>query len=345
MHYYIAEWIETTDDAGLVFRPPMDEAGQWSVIDLRPDASVVDGYCLIASDQTHPTTPGLWYLTDDLDANLSPPIKNYIQNGLGITLAAPTLRGAIAEIMLVHARLDGTRWKPVTSRKGLVEIYLRGLVYAAPEIVGSVYTESFNTSNSDTIGPDLTWSEIDGDMDIESNRLRLTGTGSGGLSYVRAQHDTAGDDQYAQFDLEVLNPRSGGSYSQVGVCARHSSSAISSYMWFIQRSDVPLWQDKLRKTVTGTRSDLTSAETLSAPTLPIEMKLTVIGTTLKGYVDDAEIDTVTDSTFSGSGNRRAGVYAYVPATPTAPYIAVDNFEFGDNPVAGGIGGWGILPAS
>jgi hypothetical protein len=328
MNYYVAEWVEQTDETGLVFRPPMDEAGGWSVIDLRPDASVVDGYCLIASDFVHPAHPGLWFVTDELDATLSPPQLNFIGNKLGITLAAPTLRGAIAEIMLLHGTEDGSKWRPLKARRGINEILLRGLVFSAPVIVGAVYTESFNKADSDTLGPDLSWTEQDGDIDVENNEARLAALGSAGLSYARADSDTDGDDQYGEFSVEeVYDPTSG--QSQFGVNLRASStSAIDSYMWFSQMATTGDGY-KLRKTVAGARSDLTSFTGEDLPTRPFLMRFEIEGSSLIGYWGATQKDSVTDTTFSGSSNRRAGMYMYSATGTTSPYISVDDFEFGD----------------
>ena len=38
-------------------------------------------------------------------------------------------------------------------------------------------TESFNKADSTTLGPDLTWTEIQGNLQVLSNRVRCVSTG------------------------------------------------------------------------------------------------------------------------------------------------------------------------
>lgn len=345
MHYYIGSWVYQDEKPGSdlqCFRPPIDRAGDWSVIDLRPDPSVVDGYCLIASDHVH-TDPNLYYLGEEnLDEVMVSPLKTAVENRLGITLDAPDLRGAIAEIMVLHGRTDGSRWRPlIADMKGMVEIRLRGLIYRAPQIVGATYTEDFDTSNQENLGPDLTWTDVQGDWDVVSNRAEINNRGSP-VNYDRAEHTASTDDQYCEAEIINFGQPTSGGQSQFMPCVRFLHTGNSSYGFMVaEDSDGDIY--KLRKTTTGTRSDITS-DTGHTIALPETVKTTISGTTLKGWIDGTEKDSATDSSFSGSTYRRGGIYGYQAAQGTPALPAVDNFEFGDY-TEPGIGGWGILPAS
>jgi len=81
----------------------------------------------------------------------------------------------------------------------------------------TVINESFNTGDSDILGPDLSWTEQDGDIDIVTNRARSTG---GGINAAQATTNLATDDHYS----EALVWNDQGTAARVGTGCRQAFS-------------------------------------------------------------------------------------------------------------------------
>lgn len=194
-------------------------------------------------------------------------------------------------------------------------------------------TESFNTSDGDTLGPDLTWTEVDGDWDIVSNAAELISNFGDVDRCARAEHDLASADHYAQ--VSILQSVLG---SDAGVCVRFASAAETFYAgaWYGTpfAGTYTIW-----KVVAGTR---TSLATLSeAATLPFTIRLEVEddgsgNADLTLYKDGVSKVTYTDSSSPIAGNTRCGIYGYDPTGSGTSSPRLDAFEAGD--LGGGGGG-------
>lgn len=137
-------------------------------------------------------------------------------------LRAETLRGE-------HA--DGThlKWLGYQVRKyGLRDKQYLDLVPADLQDEGwrppdTELTESFDKADSDTLGPDQTWAEVNGDLDVIGNQVGPGGTGANFSARVEA--DLSSDDHSAE--LEATAGSSGVAYSNPAI--RFSASANTYY--------------------------------------------------------------------------------------------------------------------
>lgn len=179
-------------------------------------------------------------------------------------------------------------------------------------------TESFNKADSDTLGPDLTWTEVSGDWDVVSNAAELITTGS--EKTARAESDLSSDDHYGQ--VVYLNEASSNEATG-GACARFASAAETCYLHRAYRDNV-----FLQKIVGGTYTTLANAvETQAANDV---LKVECDGSAIKGYLNAVEKLSVTDSSITG--NTRCGIVGYSDGVAEP---RLDSFEAADLAAGGG----------
>jgi hypothetical protein len=105
----------------------------------------------------------------------------------------------------------------------------------------------------------------------------------------------AGADYTVQADVIVVN---NASAAYPGVVGRMATGADTYYRLFY---DQPGGQWVLDKQVAGANTSLdTAAQSLSNSTT-YEIRLEMIGTAIKGYVDDVEVLSATDSSIAAAG--------------------------------------------
>lgn len=183
-------------------------------------------------------------------------------------------------------------------------------------------TESFNKADSTTLGPDLTWTEIQGDLQVVSNRVRCVSTGTG--SAARADSDLASADHYAQVAIRVntTTGHGGGPFVR-----KDSSATVTFYMLWIDYN-ISVHRYTFYKYVSGTLTAIGATTNLGSYALGDVFKLSVSGTTLSGYQNGSLLATRTDSSIS-SGTR-CGVRLYAGGgTPNVADAEADDFEAGD----------------
>ena len=134
MPFYLSSYIGTgtLQDA---FRPLGSGQPGWSAIDLRPDGAQPAGRCLLWSP-VHDPNPQLERLSDRGAEFLTAPRRTRLQNALGITLGATRFDLAVAELLTIHARTDGTRWRPLRPERtaGRFRVHLGGVLHEQPVI-------------------------------------------------------------------------------------------------------------------------------------------------------------------------------------------------------------------
>jgi len=180
----------------------------------------------------------------------------------------------------------------------------------------ATYTESFNKADSDTLGPDLTWTETTGDIDVVSNKAS-----GGGSHYARAEHDLASNDCYAQ--ALVGTDGTGNGYPEVD--CRFAAAANTFYGAVAYFTEDSIF---LQKMIAGTAINLGSAaHTLDVGT-EYTLKVEANGTTIKAYLNGTEKVSVTDSAIDGTtvGGKRGGIGGFKGSTGRNTW---DSFEFGD----------------
>lgn len=188
------------------------------------------------------------------------------------------------------------------------------------------YSESFNKSDSDTLGPDLTWAEVTGDIDVVSNRASTSTTG---FAEARAEHDVSSADHFGQVQIYQTST-SGGDNHLAAPCARFAAAARTfySFAWFA----TGLF---LYKTVAGAYSIIGSVSETPAA-LPATWKVDCSGSTIRGLQNGTQKVSVTDTSITG--NTRGGFWLY---RASGVQVIIDDFTVDDGVSAGGTRGIGF----
>lgn len=183
----------------------------------------------------------------------------------------------------------------------------------------SSIAESFNTADSATLGPDLSWTKIGIGASIVSNRCRFT---SGSATVVRADSDLASADHAAEAKLYFS---SGSGNAGMGpICRKDSSATLTYYLFWITWSG-SAWVATMYKAIGGALTALGTAGVTVTFASGDTVKISANGTTIKGYINDTEIMSRTDSSIT-SGTR-TGARGYDNASGVNPEI--DDFAAAD----------------
>lgn len=189
-------------------------------------------------------------------------------------------------------------------------------LWRAPE---TIITESWNCANSDSLNCDLTWTELEQDIDIVSNQARTTLDVGDGKTSARADSDLSTDDHYAQAQVDTTISSS----AEAGVITRKDSSATLT--WYMH--DV-VWGSnvaRLFKRVSGTFTSLGNGSVTLSVGTPVVVRGEVDGSTVKVLVDGNEIHSNTDTAITG--NLRTGLRGV--QQNSGHYTRWDDFEAGD----------------
>ena len=118
----------TADDA---FTPVWPGGPGEGWIDLRPDGTQAAGRGLLYLPVPS-SDPRLDFLADQPTETLTVSRRTRLQNALSVTVSASRLDAIVMELLTVHARTDGTRWRPLRpTAHGDLEIWLGGLARVA----------------------------------------------------------------------------------------------------------------------------------------------------------------------------------------------------------------------
>ena len=176
-HYYFSPYVFVREDDFEFLRPRGGEQQGWKAIDFRPSNEFAQshpgGFAFLEVPTADPSIGP--YLGDDPGADRTQ-LRGFVQGALGVRPEATTIREILAELLMVHGREDGTRWRGVRpSRDGQSRIWLGGQRWGTFRAIrgGSTIVCSFNTGDSDTLGPELSFTEVAGDADIVSNEAKL----------------------------------------------------------------------------------------------------------------------------------------------------------------------------
>lgn len=334
-HVYLSRWAEPVDEWD-AYHPVIadqlaDEGAGYGLIDLRADATAVDGWALVGSD-ARVDVAGAVYLGDTPDDTTPTVLRRAIDNRLGVTLPVGlSLRRLVRELLIVEAddRPLGqrTRWpqlKP-SARRNLYRVCLAGREWDtwASARGGATVTDDFNRANADP--PGSPWTETSGSTwRIGSNRLEWEGT----IGYIRNDTDVGSDDMYAEAEGSFVDAVTN---NQVGVQCRMSTTGGSNgYMAFLDHpvtgSSMPAFRTsgfRIRRTTSGSRTDIVTVNTTIHTTFKLRIE-----------ADGSDVDASywpavsgTEETLSGtdiqiSTGERGGFYANFDAW-------YDNFEAGD----------------
>jgi hypothetical protein len=179
----------------------------------------------------------------------------------------------------------------------------------------TTFTESFDTADSDTLGPDLTWTELSGDWDVVSNQTASTSNVADNIAVPASPtHDLSSDDHYAQFDWVSIATAAS---ETLGPIIR-VVDANNYYMGFYRVAN----QWELWKRIGGTYTQL--GVDLSANAAPAtSVKVQVDGSTLELFRDGVSQGTRTDTALTGQ--LRVGIRG----SPALTAHVIDDFEAAD----------------
>ncbi|HRT97867.1 MAG TPA: hypothetical protein P5532_25960, partial [Planctomycetota bacterium] len=180
-------------------------------------------------------------------------------------------------------------------------------------------TESFNTADGDSLGPDLAWAEVVGDWDVVNQAAEYQGA-STAQAAARAEHDLSSSDHYAQASVAACG--SGAEFTGAGAVIRFSASAQTYYMARLQQSNDTL---QIYKMVAGTVSALGAPAAVTL-LLPATVKLRASGSSITQSYKGDDRTTVTDTAIPG--NTRGGLNGY-RSDPSHGKPALDNFAASD----------------
>ena len=186
------------------------------------------------------------------------------------------------------------------------------------------YTESFNTANSTTLGPDLSWTETNGDLQIVTNRVGIVSTGVS--NRARADSDMATDDNYAQITIVDADTTSTNRW---GVACRFSSSADTCYVAF--HGDGASVNNTLLQTVEAGTVTEQSTGTHTKATNDV-LRIEAIGSQIIFYINGVANITVTSTAITTGKRGGIGLRAN-----TTGLVFLDNFVTGDLALASGHG--------
>lgn len=191
--------------------------------------------------------------------------------------------------------------------------------FAAPAGGGPI-TESFNTANSSTLGPDLTWTETETGLEVSSNRARIN---KGGFTNAeaRAEHDLDSDtDQYVQC---VTYGATGDSNRRTHLHLRMSASDRTCYAARFRGNGTNLFIVSIVKhDSSGAATSVVGDSASTAYTDGQTIRFEVEGTALRAYINGSLVVSGTDASIA-SGPRAGFSLREINAVHS-----IDDFEAG-----------------
>lgn len=186
-------------------------------------------------------------------------------------------------------------------------------------------TESFNTADSGTLGPDLTWTETVSGLDIVSNAAKLV------ISEAVASARTgslSSSNVYAQSVITTLTHGSGSSNQAICIVTarRESSGEVNYYGMRMTHGQATGNFIQIEKRVGTTTTALDGPDTITTST-PETIKVECNGSTIKGYRGGSEVLSGTDTAITTSVLVGIRGYAYNPSDNDIGIF--DSFEAGD----------------
>lgn len=160
-------------------------------------------------------------------------------------------------------------------------------------------TESFNKADSTTLGPDLTWTETTGNLEVFSNTCRAVAIST--LSEARAESDLSSADHYAEIIIAGLDTNGTHILSETRSLARFDSSARTHYGTMYSRAAGG--NHALFKRVAGSFTSLANISATLNQNDPLRM--TCNGSTISSASGGTSLASVTDTAITG--NTRCGI--------------------------------------
>src|SRR5262245_54200825 len=201
----------------------------------------------------------------------------------------------------------------------------------------TIIRETFDTADSDTLGPNLTWVEegwnftgttanTSADFDVVSNKGRIISLGLDNFAYARTTNLLATQDHYVK---ATLRSNQTTPENEPGLMARKANSTTISYYLADLRYNLGVLSHNVG--VAGTFSGLGEVTmTLNANT-DYNLVMILRGSSLLTFLDGVLENAVTDS--SRTGNLATGIHHGTGVGGlSGALVDFDNFEAGDLPI-------------
>jgi hypothetical protein len=152
-------------------------------------------------------------------------------------------------------------------------------------------------------------SSATGDALISTNRARANGA-------VQAIYYHSGTPASADYSVEaVIRRDTGVTSTEIGGVAGRMDTSVNTKYDFVR---VETGSFILRKTVAGTDTNLDTHTLALATPVEYTIRLEMVGTTIKGYVDGVEVCSATDSSVTAAG--KAGFFLFRGGSAAAYHL-------------------------
>lgn len=218
MPYYLAPYkgSGTTPDP---FRPEGSDQPGWSAIDLRPDASVITGRCLLYLPVAD-ANPLLRKLSDAKEEMIGTANRNALRTALGASTLQDDAFASVVKELLV--RPPAGRWNRLQAVGDRYEINLGGLLWEGP-VVSADASDDFNRANETPLSGGGVWAQAGTTgptVNLTSNAAVSTGNGD---QFYKRTGAAASADQFSQ------STKPTGTDPDEGPACRITGSAITGY--------------------------------------------------------------------------------------------------------------------
>lgn len=295
-------------------------------IDLRPPGGDDSGFCVVGVPDADAPIPGAVVdLGDDVNASLSGQRRTAFANALNLNIEETTVGRVVHEVLTMHARGDGSRWRPLSAERRVgggrrERVWVGGIKLFDSlgdhlDLEMAYHAESFDKPNSAGLGPDLSWSNATGNwrtLNGEADHSTAVYTAA------RALHAVGGSNMYAQADVRILQM----GLTQAGVCVRMvNNNHIGCYHFVVEESN-------LSSIAIFDVNNSYTFLTYSTPTINTNTTYTVYGeangSTISMKVDGSDHGSVTN-TIHPSG-QHGGLFINTFDSGQAGAARYDNFR-------------------
>lgn len=206
---------------------------------------------------------------------------------------------------------------------GVLAPATNGQIRSAGGIILPRVFETFDGANSDTLGPDQSWTELAGDIDVVSDAAEVQ-SGGGAQALARLDLDLGSTNHFIEAQCLQFGDPSAAAHSTFGLILRKDTSATLTF-YMVEVSNVAV-NVVGYKCVSGTYTSLSATNHASVhATEPFTFRVEIEGTAIRAYQDGTLVRSWTDSSIT-SGNY-VGLRSYREGT-TQPKARYNNIVAG-----------------
>lgn len=205
MRYVLAQFVGDGQSYATAFRPDVPDE-PFDMIDLRPDRTRVDGFCVVALRERTTALPQQAGRIDLGNANAKTSIGVGVRNALGNVLghAFATNKTGLGDVLgdiMLAGKSDGSTWMPLAPTgvaDNVYEIFLgnESIWSMTVPAGGAVSVDAFTRANNTTLGG--SWAEFGGNLEISTNAIRCVVGSHGSENRAIYDVDCGSGDMYAQ---------------------------------------------------------------------------------------------------------------------------------------------------